>query len=114
MKIDYSPCSDIPGSGNSNVCPSMVRGIDYIRDPRLNKVRFAGFVPLFFFSKFSSQSELTDFFRKNYTNFECFLFPFRDFQKVIEVESNRQSDLVTGFYCFFLGDTGFEWVSNRF
>ena len=25
---------------SSNVCPSMVRGIDYIRDPRLNKVNF--------------------------------------------------------------------------
>jgi len=28
--------SDFKG-GSSNVCPSMVRGIDYIRDPRLNK-----------------------------------------------------------------------------
>ena len=23
-----------------NICPNMVRGIDYLRDPRLNKVRF--------------------------------------------------------------------------
>jgi malate dehydrogenase (oxaloacetate-decarboxylating)(NADP+) len=29
--------SDFKGSKSSNVCPSMVRGIDYIRDPRLNK-----------------------------------------------------------------------------
>ena len=26
-----------------NICPNMVRGIDYLRDPRLNKVRFGVF-----------------------------------------------------------------------
>ena len=31
--------SDFKGRDHDNVCPSMVRGIDYIRDPRLNKVR---------------------------------------------------------------------------
>jgi hypothetical protein len=30
--------SDFKGRNHDNVCPSMVRGIDYIRDPRLNKV----------------------------------------------------------------------------
>lgn len=30
--------SDFKGGNHDNVCPSMVRGIDYIRDPRLNKV----------------------------------------------------------------------------
>jgi len=29
--------SDFKGRDHDNVCPSMVRGIDYIRDPRLNK-----------------------------------------------------------------------------
>ncbi|KAK4010763.1 NADP-dependent malic enzyme isoform X4 [Daphnia magna] len=29
--------SDFKGGNHDNVCPSMVRGIDYIRDPRLNK-----------------------------------------------------------------------------
>lgn len=30
--------SDFKGRDHDNVCPSMVRGIDFIRDPRLNKV----------------------------------------------------------------------------
>ena len=28
------------GRDHDNVCPSMVRGIDFIRDPRLNKVKY--------------------------------------------------------------------------
>lgn len=31
--------SDFKGRDHDNVCPSMVRGIDFIRDPRLNKVK---------------------------------------------------------------------------
>lgn len=54
--------SDFKGKNHDNVCPSMVRGIDFIRDPRLNKVN-RPFICLLIFVLQHSNDQLVLFLR---------------------------------------------------